>query len=351
MNANKKKRKPRRSFFLPQVYRSQKVLPGPQSTQGHTAGRGVRRVRALHPGLPDSSRHFAAYSAIEFVARGRGTVRLQGRTHDLQPGKVFCYSPGMRQDLATDPAEPLVKDFVNFSGTRVRALWRVGQLAPGQVAQVFLPNEVQGVFDEIIRNGQRGTRFSADACTKLLERLVLKVAESRAPHEGIESQAFTTYQNCRRHIEQHFARLRTVEEAVQECHVNAAYVCRLFNRFDHQSPYQYLLRLKMNRAAEQLHQSNAMVKQVAEEVGFRDQFHFSRVFKNNCVRDVFGGISEAAVRPTTPRIGFIRFLPAKFRKFRVWPDFRLLDGCAADGTFAIGQNIGFMGAEIQPAFG
>jgi AraC-like DNA-binding protein/quercetin dioxygenase-like cupin family protein len=241
---------------------------------------------------PDYSIHRASfpYSSIEFVARGRGTVRLGRRKYDLQPGKVFCYAPGMRQDIATDPSDPLVKYFVDFTGTRVRSLWRLGQLSPGQAAQVFLPNEVRAVFDELIRNGLRGTRYSAEICTRLLECLVLKVAESLAPHEGVESQAFITYQKCRRHIEENFARLRTVEEAVRECHVNAAYVCRLFRRFDHQSPYQYLLRLKMNRAAEQLHQSNAMVKQVAEQVGFRDQFHFSRVFKN-----VFG-MSPAAFR-------------------------------------------------------
>jgi AraC-like DNA-binding protein len=54
----------------------------------------------------------------------------------------------------------------------------------------------------------------------------------------------------------------------------------LFRRYDHQSPYQYLLRLRMNLAAEQLHQPGALVKQVAEQTGFDDPFHFSRAFKS-----------------------------------------------------------------------
>jgi AraC-like DNA-binding protein len=72
--------------------------------------------------------------------------------------------------------------------------------------------------------------------------------------------------------------------------VNNAYLCRLFRRYDHQSPYQYLLRLKMNHAAGRLKQPDALVKQVAEETGFADQFHFSRVFTS-----VFG-LSPAAFR-------------------------------------------------------
>jgi AraC-like DNA-binding protein len=36
----------------------------------------------------------------------------------------------------------------------------------------------------------------------------------------------------------------------------------------------------MNHAAEQLQKPGAMVKQVTEECGFANQFHFSRVFKS-----------------------------------------------------------------------
>ena len=53
----------------------------------------------------------------------------------------------------------------------------------------------------------------------------------------------------------------------------------MFACYDHQSPYQFLLRLKMNLAAERLQNPAALVKQVAAELGFADAFHFSRAFK------------------------------------------------------------------------
>jgi AraC-like DNA-binding protein len=79
-------------------------------------------------------------------------------------------------------------------------------------------------------------------------------------------------------MEQHSQRLQTLEQIASECHVNNAYLCRLFRRYDNQSPYQYLRRLKMNHAAECLQKPGALVKQVAEDSGFTDPFHFSRVF-------------------------------------------------------------------------
>jgi AraC-like DNA-binding protein len=94
-----------------------------------------------------------------------------------------------------------------------------------------------------------------------------------------ERTAYETYQRCRQYIQDHWLHLLTLEQAARECHVAPAYLCRLFRRFDHQSPYQYLLRLKMTHAAERLLAPDSSVKQVADFLGFDDRFHFSRVFK------------------------------------------------------------------------
>jgi AraC-like DNA-binding protein len=114
----------------------------------------------------------------------------------------------------------------------------------------------------------------------LLECISLEIAEARAPHKDAGTLSFTTYQQCRQHIEKNFQRLKTLRQIARECHLNAAYLCRLFQRYDQQSPYQYLLRLKMNQAAELLHQPGALIKRVTQQMGFGDQFHFSRVFKS-----------------------------------------------------------------------
>jgi AraC-like DNA-binding protein len=230
---------------------------------------------------PDYQIHrqnFPFYS-IEYVVRGHGQVKLRGRAHALQPGRLFSYGPGISQDIASDPADPLFKYFVDFTGRRAKALLASCGLAPGRVSQVFPPTELQALFDELIQCGFKGARHGTMLCDKLLECLALRISDSRAPVEGAEEMAFNTYQRCRQHVQQHFHRLKTLEQISAECHVNNAYLCRLFRRYDHQTPYQFLLRLKMNEAAQRLQQPDALIKQVSEEAGFDDPFHFSRTFK------------------------------------------------------------------------
>jgi AraC-like DNA-binding protein/quercetin dioxygenase-like cupin family protein len=266
-------------FFSPQVSAARRFylnLNPPKSVSLAIVSGGCEHC------APDYEIHRATFSfySIEYVVRGRGSLKLKNRGHHLEPGGIFSYGPGVRQDIVADPADPPVKYFVDFCGSKSREILRHCRLPPGDVSQVFPPNEIQNLFDELIRCGQRGSPHSAGLCVKLLECMILKISESRAPRAGVASLSFTTYQQCHRLIEGNFQRLKTLRQIAQECHVDATYLCRLFQRYDHQSPYQLLMRLKMNLAAEWLQQPGALVKQVAERAGFGDQFHFSRAFKS-----------------------------------------------------------------------
>lgn len=219
------------------------------------------------------------YYSLEFVARGQGTLCLAGRQSTILPGTIFSYGPGVRHAITTSATQPLVKYFFDFTGRRALSLLRNNALAPGSVGRVFAPGEIQAVCDELIRNGLKNTRFSSAICDAMFEYLVLKIAEMLVPGEAVQSPAFATYQRCRQYIETHCGALKTLAQIARQCHVDPAYLCRLFRRYDHQSPYQFLMRLKMNLAAGRLANPGTLVKQVAAELGFEDACHFSRAFK------------------------------------------------------------------------
>lgn len=228
------------------------------------------------------------YYSIEFVARGQGTLTLDGREHRLLPGSVFAYGPEIAQHIQTDKRDPLVKYFVDFAGNRALPLLQRHALAPGTLSHVYALSEIEAVFESLVRDGCKGSGFAADLCTTLLEYLVLKIVESRVPGNTSQTPALATYQRCRQHIVDHSRTLMSLEQVAQECLIDRAYLCRLFRRYDHQTPHQFLMRRKMHLAAEQLQQPDILVKQVAAQLGFADPFHFSRTFKR-----VFGLSPEA----------------------------------------------------------
>ncbi len=266
-------------FFSAQVSSASRFYLNLQPSRGAKLTVVCGGVEHCAPDYEIWRKTFPFYS-IEYVARGEGGLKLGRRNHVLKPGTIFAYGPDVPQQIKSHPQNPLVKYFVDFAGTQSKQWLQQNMLAPGRVSQVFPPNEIQPLFEELIRNGQRGTRHTSELCNQLLGCLGIKMREACTPLQSETSAAFTTYQNCRRFIQEHFQKIQTLEQIAIQCHLDTAYICRLFRRYDHQSPYLFLIRLKMNLAAEQLQMPDALVKNVAADLGYTNPFHFSRVFKS-----------------------------------------------------------------------
>ncbi|MFI5381843.1 MAG: AraC family transcriptional regulator, partial [Tepidisphaerales bacterium] len=225
------------------------------------------------------SRSTFPFFGLEFVARGRGALRLARRGYRLGPGTLFTYGKGIAHNITTDPGEPLVKYFVDFAGTRVAPLLQRLELGPGRILQTSAPGQVVALFDDLIREASHATPYTARIAGCMVEHLLLKIAETGIPHGSAVTAAFATYRRCREYIDANWQRMRDLQDIAEGCHIDPAYLCRLFQRFDHQGPYHCLQRLRMNHAARLLQEMGASVKQVAAELDFSDPFHFSRVFK------------------------------------------------------------------------
>lgn len=89
-----------------------------------------------------------------------------------------------------------------------------------------------------------------------------------------------TFLACRRVLEEHACELRGVADAAARCHVDRAYLARLFQRYAHCAPGAYLTRLKMQRASDAL-LGGAGVAQAAEAAGYGDAFTFSKAFRRH----------------------------------------------------------------------
>ncbi len=70
------------------------------------------------------------YYTIEFVARGKGSVTLDGQDYPLTVGTVFTYGPGVSHDITTFADDPLGKYFISCTGSQTLDLLQQHSLAP-----------------------------------------------------------------------------------------------------------------------------------------------------------------------------------------------------------------------------
>jgi AraC-like DNA-binding protein len=265
------------SFLSRQIASSQvfffdtRTPPGPGL---QVMGGGLERCRPEYqidrPDFP--------WLLLEFVQSGRGKVTLNGVETGLKAGVFFLYGPGVPHRIITDPEKPLVKYFAAFSGGE--DVLEELQLTMGMVSQCIKADPIRRVFDTFIDRGTRNSSYSRPICEAALRQLLYMCREDAVQASATETRAFSTYSRVRYYIEQNFTHIQSLEAVATACELDAPYLCRLFSRFHDESPYQYLTRLQMRRAATLLLQGNDAIKQVAAECGFNDPFHFSRVFKS-----------------------------------------------------------------------
>ncbi len=220
-----------------------------------------------------------SYFSIEFVAEGKGRVILDGREHELVPGSVFGYGPGSPLEIFASSRELMTKYYVTFLGRAAKSILKSAGLAPHGFKHVHARHEVRDIFEMMIANGLAHTRFSQALCGSLIPTLAYKIAEQAMPTDNVNTRALTTYLRVRQLLDQDFLKLKNVEQVAEQCGLSVPYICQLFKRFNHVTPYQYLLRRRMQFAADMLSNPGVLVKQAARRLDFADQFQFSRAFK------------------------------------------------------------------------
>lgn len=215
---------------------------------------------------------------LEFVAGGRGRLRMRGVAHELKRGSVFAYGPGVPHQIETDSSAALSKYYVDFSGREAKDLMSSVLLEPGECRQMDNAAALEKAFDTLIEEGvAEGPRSAAIAALQL-RILLLKLTGRAEPSAETELRSRRMLRKCVDYLDKNFLDLRTAEEAAAACHVSIGHMTRSFARHGYGSPYRYLTRKKMLHAAALIDAGSLMVREVADRLGM-DPFQFSRVFK------------------------------------------------------------------------
>lgn len=85
--------------------------------------------------------------------------------------------------------------------------------------------------------------------------------------------------NALKYIQENYKRKITLNEVAEKTYVSQWYLSKLLNKHTGKSFSDILNRIRINVAKELLREPSMRIGTIAEEVGFMDMAHFSRVFK------------------------------------------------------------------------
>ncbi|OXU15135.1 AraC family transcriptional regulator [Sedimentisphaera salicampi] len=232
------------------------------------------------------------YYVLELPIRGECFFEIDSQNYNLKKGTIGAFAPGTPHHYRCNQDYPMEHIFIAFTGTYASELFETAGFGKGKVVKVTNFSRIDFLTEVILEKGLEEMELSPRLCSLYLEAFILEQALSFSPSEKKQTLALEKYRKCKKYIDSSFSEILSPVDVAVACSVNIRYMSRLFRRYSNTTPQQYIMRLKLNKAASILLKSNLTVREVGYEVGFEDPYHFSRNFKK------FYGISPLHFRNT-----------------------------------------------------
>ena len=217
------------------------------------------------------------FYAMIFTVNGKGYYDCLGQRNNLQYGAMSFVEPNIPYILEADCQTPMEHYFVICTGKGVKNLFEKGGVNTTTLT-VRKPQLISLLFEDLLQAGFNKAPYCYEICEKYITSIILSQAEHN-PINITQSSSYQSFLRCKRYADSNLTRLKSAAQLADECCLDMRYIARLFRKYEHMRPYDYLMRLKIDKAINLLLASNLNIKQIALMSGFDDPYHFSRIFK------------------------------------------------------------------------
>jgi AraC-like DNA-binding protein len=194
----------------------------------------------------------------------------------------FMIFPGQVCTYIADNEMPWEYAWVEFDGLRVKqAIESCGFSPDNPVYKARHKDLREKMFEEMLYIAQHKEMTSFHLIGHLYLFLDYLVRSSASENISSGSKLRDFYiREAIAFIEQNFQNDISVEDIASVCGLNRSYFGKIFKQATGKSPQEFLLNYRMIKATELLTLTDLSIGDISTAVGYDNQMHFSRAFKN-----------------------------------------------------------------------
>jgi AraC-like DNA-binding protein len=220
-----------------------------------------------------------------YFSCGSGCFVIEGKKYPIKKGTLIYIKPDIPYAIEADAKAPFDCWTVHFSFTGVGFIdgkWEIWQgpaiLSRHHVRDLKNAYSVEEQFQKLVDCWYEklpGYEFIAKTMLQqlliLIEQNIKRASDNYATSLKVERTIQYMHENIERKI--------TLAELSDLVQMSQAYLSKTFKEATGYTVIEYFNKLKIDRAKELLIEGSRRIKEVSEELGFVDEFYFSRVFK------------------------------------------------------------------------
>ena len=239
----------------------------------------------------ERSYHAHDFLELAFMMAGRGKYRIDGEVYEVQEGDLLILNPGIRhQALVADGSSPVTEFFVGASDIRLKGLPENCMPLPEGSPILHTTGKLKERLFKLCASMEaenticwQGRYFMLK--TYLMQMLLHILRQQTEPEERPGHAVETVnkkyvVEQIVSFFEDHYAEKISLDQIAENMYLSPFYISRIFKSETGNTPIHYLINIRLERAMELLRGGfGGSIQEVAEQVGYEDAYHFSKVFK------------------------------------------------------------------------
>lgn len=219
---------------------------------------------------------------ILFIHEGKGTYQFNGKTYALKKGQGFMVFPNTICHMKADLHDPWVYSWIAFQGTCVDGLLEQVHLSKMAPSFSYAPANWFEPWLEQFNDAGELEKNSGLVVHSLLYRLISDWIDMlTAPNQiGYLPKAKDVYvRKAIDYIKMNYYTKVSITELARLIGIDRIYLSALFKEVVNQSPQNYLLHYRMDKACDLMNNQQLSVSDISHSVGYNDPLLFSKMFK------------------------------------------------------------------------
>ncbi|MBE1442446.1 AraC-like DNA-binding protein [Paenibacillus sp. OAS669] len=219
------------------------------------------------------------------VTGGKGMVRIQNQMIPLGPNQLFYLKPSMEIEvmLESDYADYYLLMLRPVTVTRQKGEWScqdsngtIDLLPTGRLPFQHAKGWIQQV-EQLYALSKSGSKTGSLEAHQLFQRLVQELLQELPEQEGTEPSSNGIDESIG-YMYKHYSEKIKLDTLADIAGLTRTSYSRSFKKAKGITPVQYLNQIRIESSKELLKQ-DCSIQEVAESVGFGNEFYFSRMFK------------------------------------------------------------------------
>ncbi|MFT4147027.1 MAG: AraC family transcriptional regulator [Mobilitalea sp.] len=240
--------------------------------------------------LPRSEYH------VHFVLDGLGTLNYHNKQYHLKRGDIFVIPPRSTYVYQADYQTPWSYAWIGFNGTKARQyLNQSGIDSQHVIRPAYIdPEKYINIIKAILAANQLtvANEIYRLGCLYDIISLMMESNRSIQLHPKNEYSSAIYIEQALAYIEDNYQQNIKVNDIVSYLYINRSYFSSIFKQEMQVSPLAYLQSYRIKKAKNLLSKTNMTLHEIALNIGYKDAFTFSKVFKKTT------GVSPSKYRDT-----------------------------------------------------